>query len=574
MNTAPRRPIRHTILLATLLAAPVAWAGGGMPHPSFPRFYIGANGGSDNVVTVDSTVGSYNSAFGGYSNTEHGPDTSGAASRNTLDIEGGVYDGSFYAGYARVHDGTSTATSTRNILNVNNQQYEAFAYGGLAESLSGAAAATGNAATIKSGGLVKNSYGGAAAVLNAGNATAANNPLTIENGGSVRSDALGGQASTDNDAATATGNTLTVGGSVGSYIYGGSAHVTSDGNATAANNTLAIENGGSAGRDIYGGYANNAGRSGLASATDNTVILNGKAPLAVKVYGGYAHSINGAADASNNTVILGAALGASTLANADLYGGYADSTGSTVSGNTLRVEASGVTVKSLNGFENLNFTMPAGIKGGDVILTTTGNADFSASSSTSINIAVIGAPALKQPNTITLIAAGVPLTITPQLAGSANEYFALTTSGTSTLVAQVKKDLVPLKVSGSTPQGGKVTCEHTEVAKDIGITTCTATADTAAGYTFKEGSMTASSGTISECDGAVCKLSGVSDDVPVTATFSGGSTPTPPTPVPYYYFDDSSPTLGELGLLLSGLALAGAAAPALRRRERKQRKQD
>ena len=34
------------------------------------------------------------------------------------------------------------------------------------------------------------------------------------------------------------------------------------------------------------------------------------------------------------------------------------------------------------------------------------------------------------------------------------------------------------------------------------------------------------------------------------------------------------PTLGEVGLLLSGIALAGAAAPALRRRERKARKQD
>ena len=52
--------------------------------------------------------------------------------------------------------------------------------------------------------------------------------------------------------------------------------------------------------------------------------------------------------------------------------------------------------------------------------------------------------------------------------------------------------------------------------------------------------------------------------------------PTPgPTPTPYYYSgDSSSPTMGELGLLFSGLALAGVAAPALRRRERKQRKQD
>ena len=52
-------------------------------------------------------------------------------------------------------------------------------------------------------------------------------------------------------------------------------------------------------------------------------------------------------------------------------------------------------------------------------------------------------------------------------------------------------------------------------------------------------------------------------------------TPDPtPTPVPYYYSDDSSPTMGELGLLLSGIALAGAAAPALRRREKQGKKAD
>ena len=53
--------------------------------------------------------------------------------------------------------------------------------------------------------------------------------------------------------------------------------------------------------------------------------------------------------------------------------------------------------------------------------------------------------------------------------------------------------------------------------------------------------------------------------------------PTPdPTPTPPYYHsgDNSSPTMGELGLLLSGLALAGAAAPALHRREKQGKKAD
>ena len=52
----------------------------------------------------------------------------------------------------------------------------------------------------------------------------------------------------------------------------------------------------------------------------------------------------------------------------------------------------------------------------------------------------------------------------------------------------------------------------------------------------------------------------------LTATVKGA------TPAPYSGGDSSSPTLGELGLLLSGIALAGAAAPALRRREKRSKK--
>ncbi|MBQ9578036.1 MAG: hypothetical protein IJR28_00735 [Ottowia sp.] len=51
----------------------------------------------------------------------------------------------------------------------------------------------------------------------------------------------------------------------------------------------------------------------------------------------------------------------------------------------------------------------------------------------------------------------------------------------------------------------------------------------------------------------------------------GGDAPKPPF---FANIDNSSPTMSELGLLLSGLALAGAAAPALRRREKQGKKAD
>ena len=42
--------------------------------------------------------------------------------------------------------------------------------------------------------------------------------------------------------------------------------------------------------------------------------------------------------------------------------------------------------------------------------------------------------------------------------------------------------------------------------------------------------------------------------------------------LPFAYMDSDTPTTGELGLLLSGIALAGAAVPALRRREKRGKK--
>ena len=97
--------------------------------------------------------------------------------------------------------------------------------------------------------------------------------------------------------------------------------------------------------------------------------------------------------------------------------------------------------------------------------------------------------------------------------------------------------------------------------------------------------LTISAGTTVTCDDVVktVEISDCSDPKIVAPTPTPTPTPDPaptpdpdptptPNPTPAPYHDDSSPTLGELGLLLSGLALAGAAAPALRRREKRSKK--
>lgn len=189
---------------------------------------------------------------------------------------------------------------------------------------------------------------------------------------------------------------------------------------------------------------------------------------------------------------------------------------------------------------------------------------------------------------------GVTITCTPSPdAGYALGSLSLpggTCSGTTCSIANVTG---PLNVSAVfTPftgthaittevipaEGGSVDCDATSVASG-GSVTCTATANE--GYTYDDDSIRLASGSASvNCGGNTCTLTDVASALSVKATFTkngGGNTGgngdgSTQTPCPAC--DNSSPTMGELGLLLSGIALAGAAAPALRRRERKARKQD
>ncbi|MBQ9579173.1 MAG: hypothetical protein IJR28_06545 [Ottowia sp.] len=120
--------------------------------------------------------------------------------------------------------------------------------------------------------------------------------------------------------------------------------------------------------------------------------------------------------------------------------------------------------------------------------------------------------------------------------------------------------------------GGTLSCTTTTVPRGENVE-CTAVAET--GYIFA--GATAGSAASVTCDvGGKCTLSAISDDVTVTGVFKALPATTPVTPPPACNAAaapsacSSAPAMSDIGLLLSGLALAGAAAPALRRRERKQ----
>ncbi len=178
------------------------------------------------------------------------------------------------------------------------------------------------------------------------------------NGSTVNHDVYGGYSS-DSDA---SGNTVTInGGTVGTAVsdslVGGSTN-----SGSADNNTVTI-NGGTINATVWGGKG-----MGGTSVSGNTVTISGSPTFGagVLVHGGV-----GEGDILNNTVNI-----LSTVQLAGLIGSESWS-GGTVSGNTLNIAASGVTVGSsgLSGFQNLNFFLPTTITTSDTMLTVNGTAD-------------------------------------------------------------------------------------------------------------------------------------------------------------------------------------------------------
>ena len=107
--------------------------------------------------------------------------------------------------------------------------------------------------------------------------------------------------------------------------------------------------------------------------------------------------------------------------------------------------------------------------------------------------------------------------------------------------------------------GGDVKCAPNPVPEGVDAV-CNAT-NLLSGYTFDTLDILddpAGTATVS-CTGAACTLSGVTGNVRVQGVFKAPPAPSGATAVP---------TMSDIWLLLSSLALAGAATPALRRRKR------
>ena len=174
-----------------------------------------------------------------------------------------------------------------------------------------------------------------------------NNTVNVHNGVVVEGDDLldieipigvvGGAALVDSGNVEARGNSATIAGDVDGYVYGGVALIgNGSGNASVANNTVTINNGGRVNGKIYGGAALINDGSGNATAINNTLIIKDGA-----VYG-YAYGAeamirggSGNAIAANNTLTINDG----EFDNGYFVGGHAhtDAGSATVTGNSMSV---------------------------------------------------------------------------------------------------------------------------------------------------------------------------------------------------------------------------------------------
>ena len=148
-------------------------------------------------------------------------------------------------------------------------------------------------------------------------------------------------------------------------VYGG--YTAGAGDSTK--NTVTIA-GASKVKNVYGGYVTAAN----AKADGNTVNIESGSTVSGHIYGGYATAASGTT--KNNTVNLGDAdhtdFAGTTLTNSEIHGGNKSS----VTGNTLNVNAKNIAAKSVNNFENYKFKLNSATAFGDTMLTVTNAGDF------------------------------------------------------------------------------------------------------------------------------------------------------------------------------------------------------
>ena len=291
----------------------------------------------------------------------HAGAATAAVQKNKIDIEHGAMQGvSAWAGTARVFTATAgqkaTAAVNENTLRLKNAsgKFSVF-YGGDA--------------------YAQSALSGAAAEANA-------NVLTMEGGTftTVR-DATGGDAYAKGKnapvTASASKNTVTLSATAPwQEISGGEAEATAvnaAGTATARENTVNLIRG--TYQNVFGGSAVASGTAATALAEKNTINISGGTYQDV-IYAGDASAGSGAgsvATVRDNKIVI---TGTPNLSAAQLYGHYAEGVTKNIAGNALVIkETKGITAKSIEGFQKLEFWLPAGMTRNDTMLTVTSSSN-------------------------------------------------------------------------------------------------------------------------------------------------------------------------------------------------------
>ena len=280
----------------------------------------------------------------------------------------------------------NTWTETRNMLSPSFQDEE-YAVGYVREGI--AANANGNTLTLNTGANFHaipaggttyyfSIYGGKVVGTTS---SEANRNTVIVNGGHYEIEYLAGGY-----GQTASHNTVTINDTTGTFtakeaIMGGGGTGNSDYNTVNINGGTFSDN-----TKIYDGSAN------AGTASGNTVnITGGTFDFGTEIIGGYSASGN----ADNNTV---------TISGGDFGTGWANLRGGKNAGtnNTLNLKIKGLSVFSVDGFQNLNFYIPKTAQANDTMLTVGTGQDMDLSGAT-IKAGVQDGSTLKTGDTITLI---------------------------------------------------------------------------------------------------------------------------------------------------------------------------
>ncbi len=260
------------------------------------------------------------------STTESGSSSAAAAASaksNSLTIYGGTYGGSIYGGYASTATGTADASQNRLYLNsAADDSGEISIY---------------ETSSVISGYLTGGSAEGATA-------KASGNRGAVHNTAAEKGVFSGGWAEASGGEAVSSGNSFVITDSSFDSVYGGQAISEQGCAVTADSNELTLANV-TVQKNLYGSCAESTTESGsssaaaAASAKSNTLSLYG-GTYGGSIYGGYASTATGTADASQNRLYLNSA--ADDSGEVSLY----DDTPSVISGYLFGGSAEGATAKA------------------------------------------------------------------------------------------------------------------------------------------------------------------------------------------------------------------------------------